>query len=242
MAKSPKITCKTLFNDRLKQVSFHGQLTYPLYCQVTYARQPYVFKSSMFELFSDSRYTNGSGKKKVVPTIEFVIKKENQLLDFVIEKCRDEFSMELFRQRYKYYGTDLCTSTEEVYRINLSLFLSQNGMPKIGKALFRGSIDDTLFDILEDAKRLFAPSLYEELMAYSMNIPPYMELYSFVKDHKKWPDKVLTIMEWNQKKTKENFIKYLEGNPENDPKMVVTGVEKWLKTVMKSVTGGFVKQ
>lgn len=51
-----KISFKTYLNDRLKQVDFHGQLTFPLYVQVTYERKPIYFKSYYFELFSKPRY------------------------------------------------------------------------------------------------------------------------------------------------------------------------------------------
>ena len=51
-----KISYKTYLNDRLKQVDFHGQLTCPLYVQVTFERKTIFFKSYYFELFSKSRY------------------------------------------------------------------------------------------------------------------------------------------------------------------------------------------
>jgi hypothetical protein len=84
-----KISYKTYLNDRLKQVDFHGQLTYPLYIQVTYERKTIFFKSYYFELFSKSRYgmamPDGSIKG---PEREQVIEKENEVFRFVIDKMK----------------------------------------------------------------------------------------------------------------------------------------------------------
>ena len=50
-----KISYKTYYNDRLKEVDFHGQQTHPLYVQVTYERKTIFFNSYYFALFSKPR-------------------------------------------------------------------------------------------------------------------------------------------------------------------------------------------
>lgn len=108
-----KITYKTYLNERLKQVDFHGQLTYPLYVQVTFERKTIFFKSYYFELFAKSRYflvVPGAGSKG--PSLEQVIEKENEVINFILNKFKDDFSLEKFKTAYAYYSKDLCDITE----------------------------------------------------------------------------------------------------------------------------------
>lgn len=234
MTKTYKITYKTYFNTRLKPVGYNGEATHPLYSQITYARQTLYFKSAMFELLSQERYAIRQGKKKDLPNIEFIVEKENQLLEFVAEKCRAKFTPELFKLNYTYYGTDLCTSTEEAFRVFLFSFLSEKGMPNFARALTDGSTKYILYDILQDAKKIFTPPAYLDLTSTLSKAPPYMELYSFVRDQKKWPDKSLTIMEWEQQETKDAFLLYLEKYPAEQVKLILQKIEKWLGYVVRS--------
>lgn len=74
-------------NDRLKQVDFHGQSTYPLFVQVTYDRKPIYFKSYYFELFSKPRHlltVTSVGTK--APKLDEIIKRENAVINFIIDK------------------------------------------------------------------------------------------------------------------------------------------------------------
>lgn len=51
-----KLGFETYLNNRLDQVDFLGQLTHPLYVQVTYERNTIFFKIYYFELFSKPMY------------------------------------------------------------------------------------------------------------------------------------------------------------------------------------------
>lgn len=235
MAKSSKISFKTYFNEHLKQVAFHGTTTYPLYCQVTHARKPLFFKSSMFEQFSQERFSSRFNKKKAKPDLELVVKKETALLEFAVEKCRNSFTPEQFKESYKYYGTDLCASTEEAFRAYLVVFLSEKGMSSVGKVLGEGSINYTLFDIINEAKNLFIPTIYSELTSGLSKAPPYMELYSFTNEYKKDFDQVLTVMEWETPSTKEAFVKYLNKYSKQEIEQILKRIDQWLAKVMRSI-------
>ena len=122
MEKTYKVTYKTYFNDRLKKVFFHGVPTYPLYIQVTFDRRTIVFKSYYFELFSKPRYAIFQTNKIHGPAIMDIIEKENELIDFVIDKTLANFSLELFKQEYNFYSKDLCDEMEEGFSDYLFIF------------------------------------------------------------------------------------------------------------------------
>src|SRR5260370_31403764 len=94
-----KISYKTYYNDRLKKVDFHGQQAYPLYVQLTYERKTIFWKSYYFELFSKPRFfldIPGAGTKG--PELELAIRKEKEVIEFIIEKHQHDFSLELFKK------------------------------------------------------------------------------------------------------------------------------------------------
>ncbi|AMP97403.1 hypothetical protein AY601_0447 [Pedobacter cryoconitis] len=205
-----KISFKTYLNDRLKQVDFHGQLTYPLYVQVTYERKPIYFKSYYFELFSKPRYlltVPGVGSK--APTIDEIIERENEVISFIIEKYKDNFSLELFKTAYTYYSKDLCDIMEKGFIDYLHTFFWDEGNPAFGDVLLQGCKNVIAFDVVRDFKRIFNKSLYEKLVTNSLYYaPPYLPLYGFMTKTKRWPMLILTVMEFNHPDTRNRFYEY----------------------------------
>jgi hypothetical protein len=206
-----KITYKTYLNDRLKEVDFHGKLTHPLYVQVTYERKTIFFKSYYFELFSKPRYL------LVVPplppkgpTMEEVIEKEKEVIDFIIVKHEKDFSLETFKQAYAYYSKDLCDLTEKGFMDYVFNFLWDKGMPILGDIMKWGGKHVIAYDLVRDMKRALHKQLYEELIASSFHYaPPYLPLYGFMKETKQWPMLCLTRKEWELPETKKAFTTYL---------------------------------
>ena len=96
-----KVSYKTYLNDRLKQVDFHGQPTYPLYVQVAYERKTTFLKSYYFEQFSKPRFAitlpNGSNRG---PDITLALKKDEEVILFIFGKLEDNFSLEAFKKLY----------------------------------------------------------------------------------------------------------------------------------------------
>lgn len=231
MNRSYKISYKTYYNNRLKEVSFHGQTTYPLYVQLTYLRKTIFFKSSMFELFSLSRYAIEHFKKEPKgPSIAFVTEKEKALLDFVVEKCREDFSLERFKSAYQYYSRDLILATEDALRAFIVVFMVTKKASSFGKALVVGSLKYVLYDILNESKAILSPSVYQEMIDNLSKAPPYMVLYAFMKYFKRWPDQVITVMEWESEETRAAFSRYMmEHHPEKDREYAANEVDQWVK-------------
>ncbi|NLU90622.1 hypothetical protein [Chitinophaga sp. Ak27] len=235
MTKTYKVSYKTYFNDRLKQVSFHGKLTYPLYVQVTFDRKTIFFKSYYFELFSKPRYFLSVAGLTGGPSIEDIVKKENTLIDFIVDKNLPDFSLDLFKQEYAYYSKDLCDVTEEGFIDYMYVFFQDKGMPAFAVMVQQGSRFRIVYDVVRDMKRAFNKPLYDELVENSFYYaPPYLPLYGFMQQTKKWPMLSLTVLEWEDEKTKAQFADYVQKYyPNIDLKEVMEQVNKWLDHLRK---------
>jgi hypothetical protein len=232
MTRTYKVTYRTYFNERLKEVSFHGKRTPPLYIQVTFDRKTIFFKSYYFELFSKPRYMLLAAGKKKGPSIEDIISKENELIEFVIERTLDVFSLDQFKKTYLFYCQDLCDITEVGFRDFLLTFFSDKGMPAVATMFWDGSMGKILFDIIQDLKLALKPDLYDELIENSFHYaPPYIPLYGFMIEQKRWPLLSLTVKEWTDLKTKMTFERYIARKyPNQDTKSLVERIDSWLKS------------
>jgi hypothetical protein len=231
-----KITFKTYLNDRLNQVDFHGVFTFPLYVQLTYKRKTIFFKSYYFELFSKDRYflkVPGVGSKG--PDLEQVIEKENELIDFIIAKHKDDFSLDLFKQAYAYYSKDLCDLAEKEFINYLHTFFWDEGMPALGDIFKHGSKNVIAYDAVRDMKRSFNKPLYEKLLENSFYYaPPYLPIYGFMAQFKRWPMLCLTVMEWERPETQTAFRAYTALYYANMPAdELVIQVNKWAGSPVK---------
>ena len=235
MSKTYKVSYKTYFNDRLKQVFFHGELTYPLYVQITFDRRSIFFKSYYFELFSKPRYVIYMDGKMHGPSIENIVEKENALIDFVIDRTLTDFSLERFKKEYSYYSKDLCDETEGGFIDYLFTFFQDKGMSALATTIKEGSKFRRLYDVVWDMKRALNRPLYHELVENSFYYaPPYLPLYGFMHQTKKWPMLSLSVMEWDDVKTKKNFADYVTKNhPSHDLNEITDQVNKWLTHLRK---------
>jgi hypothetical protein len=227
-----KISYKTYLNDRLKQVDFHGKLTHPLYVQVTFERKTIFFKSYYFELFSKPRYfleVPGAGSKG--PELEQIIEKENDVIDFIIDKHKDDFSLEIFKNAYAYYSKDLCDVTEKGFVDYLFTFFWDEGMPFIGDLMKSGGKSVVAYHLLRDFRRSFNKTLYEKLVANSFPYaPPYLPLYGFMNQKKRWPMLILTVMEFERPETIKGFMEYvMVYHPDTSAGQLLEQVAHWEK-------------
>ncbi|MDP9079301.1 MAG: hypothetical protein M3O71_17870 [Bacteroidota bacterium] len=210
-----KISFKTYFNDRLKQVYFHGVTTHPLYVQVTYERRTIFFKSYYFELLSKERYllmVPGTTIRKG-PDLLDVIKKETEIIKFITDRHLDDFSLELFKKEYVHYSKDLSDEMESGFINFLHTFFWDEGMPAIGDIMLYGSKNVIAYEAVRDMKSSFNKALYDKLIENSFYYaPPYLPVYGFMKATKQWPMLLLTVMEWQQPETQAAFREYASIN------------------------------
>lgn len=235
MSKTYKVSYKTYFNDRIKQVSFHGKLTYPLYVQVTFDRKSIFFKSYYFELFSKPRYVIFAAGMKGAPTIEQVIEKEQALLDFVADKLLSDFSLDRFKEEYTFYGKDLCDEMELGFIDYLFTFFQDKGMPALATTIMEGSKFRLVYEVVRDMKKALSKPLYDELIENSFYYaPPYLPLYGFMLQTKKWPMLSFTVMEWEDVGTNTKFADFVSKNyPDHTASELTERINKWLVYLRK---------
>ena len=238
MSKTYKVTYKVYFNERLKEVFFHGKMTYPLYVQLTFDRKTIYFKSYYFELFSKARYVIMMDGEMFGPKIPDIIEKENALINFIVDKNLEDFSLERFKQEYAFYSKDLCDETEAKFIEYLFVFLQDEGMPDLATTVQQGSRFRILYNVVRDMKKAFTPVLYEKLINNSFDYaPPYLPLYGFMQQTKKWPMLSLSVMEWVDPATKDGFREYVKKHyPKTNTEEVVKEVESWLQALKKRTT------
>lgn len=152
-------------------------------------------------------------------------------VDFIIDKHPDNFSLDLFKQEYAFYSIDLFDVTEEGFIDYMYTFFQDKGMPAFAVAIREGSRVSHCYDVVRDIKWTFTKPLYEELVENSLYYaPPYLPLYGFMHQTKKWPMLSLTVMEWGNWRY-ANGIYWVPGKilPKDDAGEIKVQVEKWLR-------------
>jgi hypothetical protein len=207
--KEYKVTYKTYYNERLKKSLFQTRLMYPLYVQVIFDRIPIIFKSYYFDLFSKTKYAIRIAGEVHPPGIKEIIQKEKILIEFIIDKNKDDFSLEVFKKQYAFYSRDLLDIMEEDFLDYLFTFLHDEGLPYLADTIRKGAKDCQLYDLVRDIKIAFNSTIYKKLIENSFYYaPPYLPLYAFAEELKRKPLTSLTVMEWEQPETKDKFIAF----------------------------------
>ena len=212
-AKEYKVTYKTYFNTRLQKLRFHGKLMHPLYLQVTFDRIPIIFKSYYFDLFSKPKYAIRVAGQAFSPDIKDIIRKEEELIAFIVEKNRAEFSLELFKKEYAFYCRDLLDLMEEEFQDYLFTFLQDEGLPSLAVTIKRGAADCKSYDIIQDLKRVFTDKIFKKLIEQSFYYaPPYLPLYAFISKPRHTPLTCFSVFDWEAPGIKDQFISSFEYN------------------------------
>ncbi len=233
MSKNYKVSYKTYLNDRLKEVFFNGRMTYPLYIQVTFERRTIFFKSYYFELLSEPRYATSAAGRMRGPSMDEITAKENELIGFIVDRHPDDFSFELFKKEYASYNKDLCDVMESNFVDYLRTFFQDKGMPYLATVLREGSKFRVAYDVVRDMKIALNRPLYDELVENSLYYAsPYLPLYGFMTQVKKWPLLTLSVMDWETGNTKEAFSSYIQKHyPEQDADEIKKQMERWVKSI-----------
>ena len=228
--KAYKVTYKTYYNERLKKSFFHTKLMRPLYVRVTFDRTPIYFKSYYFDLFSKSKYAIRVAGQVFTPDVKEIIKKEETLIEFIIDKNIDNFSLDLFKKEYAFYSRDLLDIMEGDFLDYLFTFLHDEGLPYLADTIKKGASDCKLYDLINDLKKALNSSLYKKLIENSFYLaPPYLPLYKYSEKPKSTPFTILSVLEWENPKTKEGFMKFFKTYyPEYKIAEVLRKIENWV--------------
>lgn len=229
MGKQYRITYKIYFNERLNAVSFHGKATPPVYIQLTYRRRTAMFKSYYFDLFSKARYAARLRGKHIAPSVEDVVAMEEKVLEYLVRHSNEDATVETLQQQYYFYSMDLCTSSEESFRVNMFMSLRETGTGAFAKALTTGSEREVLYDVLHDMALVLKADVHQRLLADALAQHQfYLPLYRFVLDTTKPPYRSLSVMEWLDEDVQGAFADYLQRTGEKESDRIIKSVNKWV--------------
>jgi hypothetical protein len=228
--KEYKITYKIYDNQRLKKSLFHNKLMYPLYIQVVFDRVPITFKSYYFDLFAKPKYGINSAGKLVIPDIKEIIKKETTLIEFILEKNKQNFSLDIFKTEYTFYSRDIIDIIEESFLDYLFIFLHDEGLPSLAGAIQMGVMGFIPYDLIQDMQRALNSALYKKLTENSFYYaPPYLPLYDFAEEIKKSNPLCITVMEWEQQMKKKFTAFFKNQYPDKNVEETLKKIEEWIK-------------
>ncbi|HTR29416.1 MAG TPA: hypothetical protein VMH27_09095 [Puia sp.] len=229
--KTYQVTYKVYHNERLKKVSFHGKLVYPLYIRLTFDRRTTEYRSNLFDLFMKPKYGIRVSGQIFPPHIDKIIEREEKLIEFVIDRHSEDFSLELFKKEYDYYGRDLLDEMEEGFLNYLRHFFEDEGMPYLGDAFALSYQEVTLYDVVLDLKRALKPDLYQRLIEHSfLFAPPYYPMYQFIETPLRPPLSIFTVLDWETHSIKEAFTGFVKRNyPSMQLSDILMDVDKRIK-------------
>lgn len=236
--KPYKISYKLYQNSRLKPVSFHGKEIYPLYVQVTFDRHSIYFKSYYFDLLSAPIYAVRHHSGSRYPGIKEVEEKEQRLIEFILQKYSDLFSLELFKEKYVYYSSDLLSLMDEDFKDYLFTFLNDEGDDFLAMMIKRASDFEAGIRIVEGLQRPLKQNLYQKMMEHAAYyVPGYLPVAALQQNK---GDRLLTfsIFEWEMPETKEALNKVLVHSfPNYNADDVAGYIKKIVRRVLSKTQG-----
>lgn len=229
--KTYQVTYKVYHNERLKKVPFHGKMVYPLYLRLTFDRRTTEYRSNLFDLFMKPKYGIRVSGQTFPPHIDKIIEQEEKLIEFVIDRHQEDFSLELFKGEYDYFGRDLLDEMEPKFLQYLKNFFDDEGMPHLGGSLANVEQEVALYDVILDLKRALKPELYQRLIEHSfLFAPPYYPLNYFIEIPLRPPLRLFTVMDWTNPATQERFGEFVRKTfPAQNSADIMREMEQWVK-------------
>jgi hypothetical protein len=230
--KTYQVTYKVYHNKRIKKISFHGKPVYPLYIRLTFDRRTTEYKSNLFDLFMKPKYGIRVSGEIYPPPLEEIIQREEKLIEFIIDKHPNDFSLELFKRKYDYYTRDLLDEMEASFLNYLWTFFQDEGMPYLADALGNGQLEVAIFDVIRDLRIGLKSDLYRRLIDHSMSYAlPYYPLHQFAEQWVGQSLTALTMMDWEDTATKKGFSDFVKiYYPNQDVAGLYSQIDKWLKS------------
>ncbi|HEV2481412.1 MAG TPA: hypothetical protein VGS79_17190 [Puia sp.] len=172
------------------------------------------------------------------PPLEEVIRREERLVEFIIDRHPEDFSFELFKKEYDYHSRDLLDEMEPGFQRYLHTFFQDEGMPSLADAFAIGSIPAHLGDLVTDFKRSLKPEIYKRLVENSFDFsPPYLPLFQYCdnKPHRN-PPLSLLVLDWENQLVKEDFKEYVtKYYPDQDLPKIMSFIEEYFTLVRKAI-------
>lgn len=230
--KTYSATYKIFENKKLKQVWFHNHWQYPLYIQLVFNRGNTIYKCNLFDLFLQPKYAIRVSGELYPPSIKQIIAKEEKLVEFIIDKHADDFSLALFKKEYDFYSKEILNLIEPDFLSYVYTFLQDEGLPYLAGAIGTAVNENIvrLFEIILDFKLCWNEKLYKRLTENAIYYaPPYLPITQFLQKPSSEPLKCLTVMDWNTQAVKSAFTEFLESYPGADPGKILETIDLYVE-------------
>lgn len=210
MNKPYKVSYRLFWNKDLKEVDFQGISSHPLYIQLIHRRKTTTIKSSYFDILSDKRFQPQANKSAGRVKPKELVKWETQLVDHVIKELGADFSLEAFKKKYGFYGSDFVRELEEGFKAYMFLFFIAQNLPNLGKSIVNGSEGGKLYDLIADLRQGLRSKIYERLILGSVEAnQPFMVVHEYLQTFRTTGPPYLNIYSWEKPLNSERFAKYL---------------------------------
>lgn len=217
MSKEYKVSYKVYFNERLKQVCFHGFFTHPLYVQVNFDRKSIFFKSFYFNLLYKEKFKRHFNLIFSVTSQDFndffiplITDYETKVIEFIIEKTKNNFTLERFTKEYDYYTFDIFDNEESFFKRYVSMWLSSVQAHSFSM-MVKATEDYTHSSFLiKDLGLLLKKDRLDDIFNFDSTYEPFYLLNEFLKSYRneEYP-LFLPRHEWISDEVKESFEKFL---------------------------------
>lgn len=232
MSITAKISYKVYPNDRVKPIWFHGTQTPPLYIVVIHKRLPVYFKSYYFDLLTHSKYAVTSVLGTFEPVISQVYVQEKILLDHLVQRFANDFSIEEFKGEYLRLGKDLVFEQEKVFEQYLTTFFYDQGLPVLASLINEGSKNATAEHLLMDLRTSLKPDIFKKLIDNAVfYAPPYIPLCTFLRRREPKRIPMLSLLEWSSDVFRKDFKAFIQSE---FPAYAPVAVEQYLNKLAGS--------
>lgn len=188
--KTYQVTYKLIHNEDASKEFFHDKWIHPLYVSLTYNRRPTKYRCRLFDLFLKPKYGLRIAQDVIAPDINVIKQREENLIEYIINKNADDFSFEVFKKDYDYYSTDLLSEMEAEFISFLYTYLNDVGMPYLATVLTDEAVCEkvSIYEVVQDMKLQMKPDHYEGLIESSVAYShPYFPVSQFLENSMKHP-------------------------------------------------------
>jgi hypothetical protein len=128
---------------------------------------------------------------------------------------------------------------EEKFLEYLFIFFQDEGMADLATTVQQGAKLRIVYNVVRDMKKALNPTLYKKLIENSFyHAPPYLPLFGFMQQTKRWPMLSISVMEWEKPGTKEAFQAYVQQQFLNQNiAEVLRNIQYYLEALKKETDG-----
>jgi len=233
--KTYEVTYSIINNDEISKEFFHDKWLQPLYVKLTYQRKSTKYRSRLFDLFQKPKYGLHVAKDVIAPDIEAIIKREESLVEFIINKHSDNFSFKAFKEDYDFYSRDVLTLMEIDFISFLRTHLDDVGMPFLSEALTDESVCEKLsiYEVVQDLKLAFKPDHYEDIVESSVQYAnPYFPVSKFLENAMRHPY-ALTLVDTENPKFIKDLNAYIKKNYKEHSQSLMDSLSDYISKAQK---------